>query len=223
MFKTLSELVLDVHKRLSMAPGTSVQTYAEDHTASLVQEEFDLLAREQGYWWPHLMEWYVSSLDGTTGLCVDVINAAGVDRVEHRDLRFVYHGSNQRPTPILPSTNLNPYTMSTGKRYIEYRNDSSKLFRTWPLTTTGAVYVHIRRLPTEFAAADTVPFDDATLMNKVAWRLATNDGDNVNQGIMFLNNFEAAFQAVKLAYNEPPIDLDPRVQYVNDTWWEPPD
>lgn len=220
---TLTELIQKVHQRISLVPGTSVQIYGEGHTAELLQRTFDALAREPSFWWPWLMEWQENvSLDGTTGTPTQDLNAdASKPRVRSDDVRYIWRVGETRPIPYVPS-DFNPFTASFGRTFYEYSTDMKKVWRIWPRTDTGTYYVRYRKLPAIFEPDSLVPFDPDVLIEKTAWRLATNDGANPAQGMLFLNEFEANWQRVKLAYSDVPVMLDPRLASVNDRWQDDP-
>ena len=131
--------------RLSMVSGTSVQTYAEDRIAEMLQHKFDVLFME--YWWPQFMVWKTSALDGTLGVVTDDLTTELKDFL---DLRVIYIENTNTPLTTLPST-VNPYTLSgTTPIHFEASTNVAKVFHVWPLASTGNIIYAFRSKPDDF-------------------------------------------------------------------------
>jgi len=223
MFKTLGELIQDVHTELRLVPGASVQVYSEDYTSTLILREYYALAREPSFWWPHFMQWSPSFLcDGVSGLPTISFNTVDAPwQVRHEDIKGIWPANSHRKLTQWHSE-FNPTLVTFTRPYVEYINNQLKLFRILPLTTTESFIVHYRNIPRILRVDDLVMFDDAVLVNKVAWISATKDGLNPTQAITFLNRFEVAFNRVKIAYSQSPIELDPAANEIPQQWYETP-
>lgn len=221
-FKTLSSLVLDVHAKLRLVPGTAVQVYNEDYTAQLLRETYYSLAREPEFWWPQFMSWSTITPDGTTGKPTTSFNTTDVPwKVRHEDIRCVIPVSDHRPLAVFPRT-ANPTFVTYTRPYVDFINDPYKLFRILPVTTTESFSVHVRQIEPIVVADDLLLFDDIVLVNRVAWMIATNNGNNPSNGMVFLSDFEAALNRVKLTYSDMPSELDHTSGEYPTNWYEHP-
>jgi hypothetical protein len=219
-FKTLDQLVQDTIVLMSQVPGTSVQVYSEDRIAQQITRSFYQLAREPGYWWPWLCDWWTTQGDGTTGKPIIDFTANNIC-TQFGDIRAFYADQDQRPLPILPS-NVNPFISMAGwPIYIQPGKDvPTNMFKIWPVTSTTLVRFYARYLPPLITALDIVPFDDLILTNHAAFKEATSDGANPGEGQLFLADFNKTFKNVKASYDSQPIDMDSRYPQAVWNWWE---
>lgn len=225
-YKNLTELVGDATLKLSQVTGVGVQTYSEDRLALEVENVYDSIISLSGFWWPQVMEWFTRTLDGSTG----IVTADLTNVEEITDIRAVYFGQQQKPLPYLHPT-INPNTMvGTVARAIEaLRYDHAnvgRLFRVWPLTATGTVYVHARITPEDIFTDPTVtvPFDPALLSTGAALAYAASEGINVAHVAKLQGEYNDLEKSAKQAYKAFPLLLDPLTQFPADTdqWYEHP-
>ena len=229
-FLSLSDLIVRVESRLSEVPGMAVQTYSEDTYAVLLQEAFDFLASQA--WWPHLMNWYPCTLDGSTGQINEFLNGATWTKTfnnkvfRYEDIRAVFTDMSNKPLPELPR-DFNPY-LSTGNNmatYIEASNTAGKLFRVWPMTATNMLYVHARTTrdqAVDFQSTDIVPFDTVALVNYAAWKSSVDDATNQGQSNLFEQTMSNRIKQLLDAYNSKPVMLDPSINPTFYGWQEYP-
>lgn len=190
--------------RLSMVSGTSVQTYAEDRIAEMLQHKFDVLFME--YWWPQFMVWKTSALDGTLGVVTDDLTTELKDFL---DLRVIYIENTNTPLTVLPST-VNPYTLSgTTPIHFEASTIVAKVFHVWPLASTGNIIYAFRSKPDDFVSTDSVNFDAQTLILGTCFDYLEDDGMNPNASQKFQALFESRVKQLKKTVNAQPMSLDP--------------
>lgn len=217
-FLGMQSLVQLVVKRLSQVSGIGVQTYAEDRIQDMIQHKFETLVKED--WWPWLMSWQSFTLDGSTGTSTTTVSDYARD---HGDLRVLYAGDKRRPLTRLPTT-INPYVLSgTTPVHFEFINDADKLFRIWPLTSTGSIRAHCRLIPTRYTSdAASVAFDaEALILGATADYLA-DDGTNPDATNKFEVYFEQRVAQLKKDVISQPFALDDHngTAEIVDEWYE---
>lgn len=216
-FKSLNDLTQEVIVELSMVPGTATQRYADDRIARMVVRAYQILSRKM--WWPHQTQWYSRALSGTDGLITTVL----AEEIEFRDIDSVYAGNNTRKLALLPQE-WNPYVISgTSPRYVEAYNEvEGKPLRIWPLEATGNIRIRARSIEpfTTLQADATIRFDDATLVNYVAWKIAEDDGASPAQAARLQLDFKACWDQLLSDTVAQPVELDPRYPYDTDQYQE---
>jgi hypothetical protein len=207
---TLTQLVTRTADRLSMVAGTGVQTYAEDRIAEMIQHKFDVLFEE--VFWPQFCTWYEWTLDGTLGVVTTDLTDI-LKRFE--DIQVIYPDSSNSALTKISNLTTNPYTLA-GTTPIHYEalgatfsNKTTKVFRVWPLASTGNVILRIRTKPATFTATDEIDFDDQALILGSVFDYLEDDGTNPNATQKFQLLFEARVKQMKNTFNNGPISLDP--------------
>lgn len=171
--KTFAQLVQLCVKEISMVYGTTVQTYAEPRLRVKLQFAFERLFDE--YWWPQFMSRETWTLDGTTG-CVTTDVSTYIKRYE--DIAAVFNATYTRPLSQVPE-NVNVLNIVGSRaRFVAPHNDSTKVFRIYPVASTDSVSVAFRTLPDAFDDADTVNFDDMLLVYQTVFDYLADDGTN---------------------------------------------
>ena len=206
---TFSQLNARVAERLSMASGSGVQVYAEDRIAEMLQHAFTVLFDET--FWPQFSSWQQWTLDGTLGIITTDITAL-VKRVD--DIDTMFRGStNTAITQV--SNSANPFLLS-GTTPIHYEqlgpsdaNRVSRVFQIWPKEATGTITAHIRTRPDDFAAEDTVDFDEQALILGATYDYLEDDGTNPNATQKFQGMYEARVRQLKKMKSHAVISLDP--------------
>lgn len=216
---TFNDIVDKTIERLSLVPGLSVQTYAEERIRIAVQSTF--ISVFDAVWWPDYMDWFERTLDGTLGV---VTSNLGPTVKRFMDTQAVYRENEDVPLPILP-TNINPFNLSGSHvEYIEQRKssnvpDTNKIIQFWPKTATGNVKIRARMKPAEFTGTETVYLDDELIVLGACWDQIEDDETSPGAAQKFLVKFEARLKQMKEAYNHLPIRLGARrVPYP--TRWE---
>lgn len=222
---TLEALIQDVVVRLTQVSGTAVQTYAEDHITKLLKEGFEMTAGDR--WWPGLMQWFSYDLDGITGQPTASLQTDSLIQ-QFTDIRVLFYADNTDPLPIL-SSSINPYRLSgTRALYVEPLADAldsnGRLFRVWPLESTGTVRVHAKVTAAGLFTdpAVYVPFDPVALINYACWLYTTNDASNPSASDNFFNVYKARKAQLIEKLNQMPVRLDTRMPYNAQGWQELP-
>ena len=207
-----------------MVPGTSVQIYAEDRIASMLQHKFDILFSEK--FWPQHLVWRESTLDGTLGVVTDDLSDTLVD---FDDICVIFKSGRNTPIPLLPVRVINPYLLTgTSPRFFaaiaDGESNDSKVFQIWPKASTGDLQWAFRKHPKAdtpgrlFVPADTVPFDDHALILGAVFDALEDDGTNPNATQKFQSMFEARLKQLKRNINSVPIPLDQGASGIPTDW-----
>lgn len=220
-YDTLDNLITRVTQRLSQVAGTNVQTYSEDRIAEMIQHKFDAIFDEA--WWPQFMTWQSSALDGVNG----VVALTVTDYFKHfDDIRAVFLSTSATEIPQLSAT-ANPYLYSgTTPLYISPidatdTTNASKVFRVWPLASTGTLRIHGRTRPDTYTGDDEVKMDDQLLIIGAAYDYLEDDGTNPNATAKMQNMFESRLQQLKNMHSNKPIVLDSRTSVYPTHWITP--
>lgn len=181
---TLRELIDGTLERLSLASGVDTQVYSEVPITRMIQHKFDVLFDK--YWWPQFTHVGTYTLDGTTGIITGDIST---DIKRWKDLRFVYPGTSDISLPRMP-TRGNPANVK--RKSIGPYNDPTKLFRVWPLNTTGDVTVVGRTYPDKFENDDDiVDLDEHLIILGTAYDYLNGIGTNPAEEEKLLAMFNA--------------------------------
>lgn len=224
-FSNYTTLISDTVRRLRQVPGSSTQLYSEVVIGSYIQESYEMLRKET--WWPWLMKRLQGTLDGTTGKVTGTPWATG-GLTDFDDIRAVWLESYQQRIPMVDES-FNPvnYTSMQYARYIEplsVHDDptSNYLFRLYPATTTGTVYVWARVDPTGIFTnpAIVVPMSKYLLQNYAMWRYMTDDAANPGAASAALQAYERLKDQELSKVNDQPIWLNPGWGQTNDQWQE---
>jgi hypothetical protein len=193
-----------------MVAGTGVQTYAEDRIAEMIQHKFDVLFEEA--FWPQFCTWYEWTLDGTLGIVTTDLTDI-LKRFE--DIQVIMPDNSNTAITKLASLTTNPFTLA-GTTPIHYEalgptfdNKTTRVFRIWPLASTGDIKVRVRTRPATFISTDEVDFDDQALILGATFDYLEDDGTNSNATQKFQLLFEARVKQLKNTFNSAPISLDP--------------
>jgi hypothetical protein len=224
-YANYTNLIAESVRRLRQVPGMQTQLYAETVIGSYIQESYEILRKEA--WWPWLMKRLSGTLDGVTGKVTGTPWTAG-GLTDFDDIRAVYLGSYQQRLPMI-GEDVNPQTAISGQyaRYVEplsVHDDptATALFRVYPLTVTGTVYVWARVDPVGIFTDPSVvvPMNKFMLLNYVAWRYLTDDAANPGAASAALQAYEKVKDQEMMKVNDQPIWLDPGYGQTNDVWQE---
>jgi hypothetical protein len=193
---TFNDLIFRTLVELRQEPGVSVQQYAEDTIAAILQRQFN--AFFDHYWWPtYTTNREVFTLNGTTG---EVIEDLSQKIKRSDDIRYIWYESETAPLSAMPPQ-LN---VATFRRFYE-TVPSAKLFRIWPITTTGHVTVTYRTKPPPFLANDEVKIDDDLLVCATAFNYLADDEDAPNAIKKFSEATAKREAQLREALNKGPI------------------
>ena len=220
LFDTAIQLVI---RRISQVPGTSVQVYAEERIGDMIQHKFDVLFEE--VWWNQFLHWQAATLDGTTGVVtIDLstltLNGADIGLKRFEDLERVIPGTRNRGLKRFPDV-INPDNV-TGDvpRFLEAIGDATKVFRVLPITAVGALNIHYRSKPNDFALGDSINFDTQALVLGAAADYLDDDGTNPGATDKMSGYFESRIKQLKKSRSWLPHALDPRITDTVDDFFE---
>ena len=180
--QTFSNIVQRTIKMLSQVYGTSVQRYSEPRIQEMVQSRFEMLFDE--YWWHQFKGSGTFTLNGTTGEVTETLTSL-IKRYE--DVQAVFITGMTVPLAQLP-TKFNAATLaSSSPKFIG--PSATKVFKVYPVASTGTIEVHYRTLPTSFTDDSVVDFDDFTLIYAACMDFAIDDATNELQ----IQKFDALF------------------------------
>ncbi len=202
---TFAKLIERTSIRLSQVAGASVQLYSEDRIAEMIQHKFDVLFDEA--WWGQFVTFGESmTLDGSTGV-VTIDLSAKIKRFE--DIRVIYPDDSNTPLSALPEATLNPDTITgTTPAFFSQNTSSTKVFKIWPIASTGDIQVTYRTKPDDFVPSDEVNFDEQALILGASYDYAEDDGTNPAATDKLQNMFESRVKQLRNLRNETPVALD---------------
>ena len=195
---------------MSLVAGTGTQIYAEDTLAEMIQHKFDVLFDEA--FWPQFSTWYQWTLDGTLGVVTTDLTDI-VKRFE--DIQVIFPENSNTAVTKISNLTTNPFELS-GTTPIHYEalgatftNKTTRVFRVWPLASTGDIIIRVRTKPATFSSTDEIDFDDQALILGAAFDYLEDDGVNPNATKKFQDLFESRVNQLKDNFNSGPISLDP--------------
>ena len=96
----------------------------------------------------------------------------------------------------------------TSVRHYEGRNDTAKVFRVWPRTSTGDIDVFYRTKPDTFTGDIEVDFDDQVLILGAAWDYLEDDGTNPGASEKMERMYLERSRQIGNNIDRSPISLD---------------
>jgi hypothetical protein len=224
-YLALNDLIHRCLLRLRQVPGVGTQAYSEEHLTYLLEEVYDEVRVLR--WWDHLMSWEERTLDGTTGKVTVPFTGA---RERFRDVQAVYFERTTSPLPVIQQ-HSNPYKYSGAiARAVEalpvssFDESGTHLFRVWPLTATGTVYVRMRLDPFsnmfDINVNNVIPFDSTALINGVCMKYAIQDGTNPGAVVEFDRAYNERIIKLQQQHDSTPLALDERQDFRSQEWIE---
>lgn len=211
---TLSELVQRTITRLSMVAGISVQVYAEDRIAEMIEHKF-IMTRDE-LWWDDFMQ-YVSLTCGADGRPLEQVfrsNAAaiaaggGIVINKYSDIQHVWRTDVRDPLKPWPRR-ANPVSIMRTGRLQHYYPDPTRVIRFGPFDAGQQVVLRSKIWYDKFQPDDTVPLDEQLLILGACWDYLEDDGTNPGQAEKFKVLFEQRLTSLKGQENDEPIMLSP--------------
>ncbi len=194
-----------------MVSGRSVQLYAEDRIVEMIQHKFDILF--DLVFWSQFCSWRTSALDGTTGVVTENLTDI-LKRFE--DIQVIYKYDTNHPLTEFQQSIMNPDTVSgTSPRFFEPVNNTEKVFRVLPVTSTGQITYRIRTKPAPFTEEDEVNFDDQALILGATYDYLEDSGTNPQATEKFRLLFESRVAQLKSNRSTNRVALDPNQQNYN--------
>lgn len=172
---TIEQLINRIETEVSLAAGLDVQVHAEDALLAILRRYYNKFFEYA--WWDDYLITETFTLDGTTGLITADISAKILSM---RDIHSVFYDSDPKPLPR-KQNNVNPSLIA--RRCISPTPDATKVFKVWPVDTTGDVHVTYRTKLTdavwETPLVETeINMDDELLVTAVAYDYLTTEGSN---------------------------------------------
>lgn len=207
--------------RLRQVAGVSTQAYSEPNLLLLLEECYEQCRALR--WWDHLTTWQTRTLDGTTGkFTTDVLGA----RERMRDVQSVWSPDRQQPLPMVNQHNTPMRISGTRPRMVEALSvvddpAGTRLFRVWPLQSTGEVLFRVRCDPPDLFTnvAAIVPFDASVLVNGACMKYAVMDGTNPGSMAEFDRAYNERVMQLQQQHDSTPLQLDSRNRW-QDEWRE---
>jgi len=193
---TFNDLIFRALVELRQEPGVSVQQYAEDTLAAILQRQFNIFFDH--YWWPtYTTNREMFTLNGQDGQVIEDLTQK-IKRSD--DIRYIWYESEPTPLAAMPP-HLNSVTF---RRYYE-TVPNNKLFRIVPMTTTGRVTLTYRTKPAPFLANDDVKLDDDLLVCATCFNYLADDEDAPNAIKKFSEATAKREAQLREALNKGPI------------------
>lgn len=207
----VSDIVSQVITELSQVPGVATQIYATPRIQQYVQDAYLLELQEE--WWPEVMDFFQSPLDGTTGrLTTALVPLLTGTQIEYSDVAEVWaEGSNRLLRQLPPG--MNPFTISGSLTMYMVADYTvvNKPFRTYPITGTGTLVIRAQQSPMlPMSSASYVYIDPLLVAYDAAWMYCVDDGTVPAQVDKFSNLAKRRRQQMKSASSQQPLQLDPR-------------
>lgn len=220
-FLSLTNLVQRCIVRVRQVPGVTTQAYSEQHFALLLEECYEQARALR--WWDHLTSWQQRTLDGATGrVTVPFVGA----REGINDVQAICYGNVNTPLSMLTQHhNPSRYTGNTPRAVeaLSLAEDvaGAYLFRVWPLTATGDVWVRVRQDPPNVFKDNSavVPFDATALINGACMKYTMGDGTNPGAVMELDRAWNERVKQLLQQHDSKPLVLDTRTNMQSD-WIE---
>lgn len=174
---TISKLIEDTEKLLSMAAGIDVQIHVEDRLSLILQQNFTMLFDE--FFWDDYTSYDTFTLDGTTGKITGTVAGKIIRFV---DIHSVYYEKENVPLPRVRISE-NP-TLIRRRSFGPYNLEKpTHVFKVFPVDTSGDIHVWFRTLPIWNDLdpdADDIAMDATLLTVAAAYSFLVDDGTNQN-------------------------------------------
>lgn len=214
-YKTLSELVQEVIKNLSMYAGTSTQLYAEDRIAATIIRIFNRLFEDR-FWDEHTF-WYKYTLTGTSGVVGGTVSN---DIAKFSDIQYISSANNPRYTLKQLQGSTNPFLVEgTIPSYFTTTQIPNKVFAVVPYASTGDIYVRARHRPSEIIATTEIPFDPDVLVLGACYEYCADDGNSDAQVQKFLTLYQQRLQELINLDNQHPVNWNDEQAYYDVRTW----
>lgn len=214
-YLTLSKLVQEVIKNLSMYQGTSTQLYAEDRISAIIIRLFNKLFEDR-FWDEHTF-WYKYTLTGSNGVVGETVDN---DIAKFSDIQYISSADNPRYTLKQLQGSTNPYLVNgSTPTYVTPTQIEHKIFAVVPFTSTGEVYVRARHRPTNIIATTKIPFDPDVLILGACYEYCADDGNSSQETQKFLTLYQQRLQQLINLDNQNPVNWNDEQAYYDVSSW----
>ena len=210
---TLGECTEMVLQRMKSVEGLDAQIYAEVPIKLAIQHAFDWLFNE--YWWPeYTVEQEQYTLDGSTGQITGDLTGK-VKRWE--DLHSIIPEGYNRPLAMAPK-NIS-YQHITAPSIVQNVAVPSKMFKIYPLTTTGNVFITYRIYPDRFEDdADEIKMDHQLLTLRACYDMLEDDAMNPSNADKFKTFYEARLKQCNRGLLQQGVQMTPVTRSFPTRW-----
>lgn len=214
-YKTLSQLVQEVIKSLSMYAGTSTQLYAEDRIAAMLVRLFNKLFEMQ--FWSEHTHWFNYELTGINGVCKEDVSK---DIANIHDIYSITSTVNLKKSLRKLHQSTNPFEIK-GNLPVYYTNtqEPNKVFAVVPYTATGKIYVQARVRPQNIDINTVIPFDPDVLVLGVCWEYCADDGNSSSQIQKFQQLYQERLKILQNNENSGTYDYNDEQAYIGSSEW----
>lgn len=215
MSLTLRQAIDGVLARVGLASGADVQVYSEDIIKAIIHHKINVLFDE--HWWPQFYNpGETFTLDGTTG----VVTADLTTKIKrYQDIRFVWYKDDKTPLPRI-GTRDNPNNVK--RMSIVAYGVGGKIFRIYPLNTTGNLTIAYRTLPTlPENEDDVIDFDRDLIILGSAYDYLNGLGTNPSEEEKLLTFFNNRYDQLKKIIESGDVYLgDNTTSFTSGDWQE---
>jgi hypothetical protein len=214
MSLTLRQAIDKTLSRVRLAPGPSVQTYAEEHLKEIIQHKFDVLFDDM--WWPQFLNpGEQFTLDGSGRVVEDITSK--IKRFQ--DIRHVWLGTY--PSPIARINSRVQPSLITGYGYAPYTGD--KVFVVYPTSTPGTVTVSYRIRPNALEGdSDVIDMDEHLIILGSAYDYLNGLGHNPAAEQKLLTMFNERYDQLKKEIEQGEVPIDPTYGMYVTGWQDAP-
>lgn len=214
-YKTLTQLVQEVIKSLSMYAGTSTQLYAEDRIAAMLVRLFNKLFEMQ--FWSEHTHWFKYELTGINGVCEEDVSK---DIANIHDIYSITSTVNLKSSLRKLHQSTNPFEIK-GSLPVYYTNtqEPNKVFAVVPYTATGKIYVQARVRPQNIDINTVIPFDPDVLVLGVCWEYCADDGNSSSQIQKFQQLYQERLKVLQNNENSGTYDYNDEQAYIGSSEW----
>ena len=214
-YKTLTQLVQEVIKSLSMYAGTATQLYAEDRIASMIVRLFNKLFEMQ-YWSEHT-QWFKYELTGINGVCKEDVSK---DIANIHDIYSITTTNNPKKSLRKLQQSTNPFEISGDvPQYYTNTQEPNKVFAIVPYNATGNIYVQARVRPQNIDINTVIPFDPDVLVLGVCWEYCADDGNSSSQIQKFQQLYQERLKVLQNNENSGTFDYNDEEAYYKSSMW----
>jgi len=219
-YATVDNIADDVIVRLSQVPGVSVQTYATPTIRQAIISHFRIVALEE--WWEHLMYWQTFAVSAVTGVPTTDFSGLAAPVTEMRNIKAIYRTDSIVPIPKIHSRVLPTMVTGTTAKFYEPEANQTTLFRILPVTSTSAMTMRYRYVPSLPLNTSEVPFDREYMTLAGVYDYLEDDGGNPGQTEKFRHLLNLRMEQLVMGNNdhEIPLRADGLSVSIPNQWYE---
>lgn len=166
------------------------------------------------------MYWQNFAVSATTGISTTDFSGLAQPVTEIGNVQFIYDVA-KRPPISRVNPRMNPALLTgTNARFYEPQANQTTLFRILPVTTTSAMTMRYRYIPSLAADTDEVPFDEEYMLLAGVYDYLEDDGGNPGQTEKFRHLLNMRLEQLNDSQNDGDVPLrgDGRGTEIPTTW-----